>query len=161
VYVSAQRFNPSAEDVKDEALVAAATITDENGDYTIYIESGSYNLVAYKDGFSPSCRNVRLASADYVEEDFILTESLTGTVSGSLNPDSQEVALSFRQTAQCEGAVEDQKIEVKAINAFGWYEGDILPVGEHELVASTEGYDTQVYNMEVLDSIQTIQDIEF
>jgi hypothetical protein len=96
VYVSAQRFNPSAEDVKDEALVAAATITDENGDYTIYIESGSYNLVAYKDGFSPSCRNVRLASADYVEEDFILTESLTGTVSGSLNPDSQEVALSFR-----------------------------------------------------------------
>lgn len=160
VHISAQTYDPSTEDVKDEVLVVATTITDENGEYKIYIESGAYNLVAYKDSFSPSCRNVNLESANYTE-DFILSESLTGTVSGSINLDSQEVALSFRRTAQCEGAVENQKIEVKSINAISSYQGDILPVGAYELVASTEGYDAQVYDMEVLESVQTIQDIEF
>lgn len=168
VYVSAQTFDAEAADKKDEVVVNATTITDENGQYKIYIRSGIYNLVAYKDDFSPSCRNVTLESADYTE-DFVLSEALTGTVSGSITPENVEAVLSFRQTAQCEGAAEDQKIEVKSLNALESYGGSTDPVmlpvaaGEdaYELVASAEEKDTQKHDIEILEGLGTIQDIDF
>ena len=58
VLVSAQTYDTSAPDAKDEVLVQTATLTDVNGPYKMFLEPGTYNIVAYKEGNSPVCSSV-------------------------------------------------------------------------------------------------------
>ena len=149
VYVSAQTFNPVATDDKDKVIVDAGTITEENGSYCLVLEPGTYNLVAYKDGYAPDCLEVVVvAGHSYDVNDLTLTPAdemitVSGTVSAS-----EDVNISFRQVSQCNGDPAN-KIEVKSINVNTeeelTYDEDLPKLTEvteeeyYYVVASTDG----------------------
>ncbi len=140
VTVSAQYYDG------DELVIRSATITDEDGNYKMILEEGiSYNIVAYMDGYAPSCiADVFLEEGDNLnDQDFILSGTATGTVSGNISiadgVEDDSAVLSFRQ--ECSGAV----VEVKAVTVGydtgteSWpYSGITLPAGTYTGNASTD-----------------------
>jgi hypothetical protein len=169
VLVSAQEYDPSADDVKDRVLIQTSTLTDiYDGAYSIFIQPGVYNMVAYKDGYAPLCSKLDIGSDQERSLDLTLDSADTGTVSGEIeigdpSPD-QHVTLSFRQSAQCDpGVPGDQQIEVKSVNiAIPGSYSVILPVGTYRVVASTHGSATQVYSdVVVFSGKDTEQNISF
>jgi hypothetical protein len=166
VLVSVQKYNQDADDPKDEVVIQTSTLTDESGDYTIFVRPDVYNIVAYKDGFEPSCSRLTAGPNQSPILNFILNASDTGTVSGMVKIDGgtlqQYATLSFRQIDQCEG----DDIEIKSLNianggSFGINPIFILPVGDYTVVASTYGKVTQKKLIEVALSTDTKQDITF
>jgi len=147
VLVSVQKYNQDADDPKDEVVIQTSTLTDESGDYTIFVRPDVYNIIAYKDDFEPSCSRLTAGPDETREHNFTLETSDTGTVSGKIEivegTSEQHVTLSFRQSAQCDG---DQQIEVKSVNVANDSEGSYtvsLSVGAYSLVASAYGKTTK------------------
>jgi hypothetical protein len=152
--VSAQIFNGGTTETKDddELIIQAATITDSNGEYKLFVTPGTYNLVVYAEATVPDFRKVSTTTGEVLEgptaENFTLTDSPTGTVSVDVSimgaDDEQYATLSFRQEANCADCDEYEKIEIKAINVVNGSTYDTgLPVGTYSLAASSFGYETQ------------------
>jgi len=152
--VSAQIFNGglTVEKDDDELIIQAATITDSNGEYKLFVTPGNYNLVVYAEATVPDFRKVATTVGEVLEgptaENFTLTDSPTGTVSVDVSimgaDDEQYATLSFRQEANCADCDEYEKIEIKAINVVNGSTYDTgLPVGTYSLAASSFGYETQ------------------
>jgi uncharacterized protein DUF4382/carboxypeptidase family protein len=159
VLVSAQKYDSGAADVKDQVLIQASTLTDENGDYTIFVRPDVYNIVAYKDGYEPGCSRITVGPDQEYPLNFTLLATGTSTVSGKIEivdgTDEQYVTLSFRQSAQCDGG---QQIELKSLNVGnnGSYSVilPVLPAGtSYSVVASTYNRNTQSYFTELYDII--------
>lgn len=167
VLVSAQTYDPNADDV-NQVLIHASTLTDvPDGEYSIFIQPGTYNIVAYKNGYAPLCSKRNIGSNQERPLDFTPHAAETGTVSGKVEigdpaPD-QHVTLSFRQNAQCDPSTsEDQQIEVKSVNVANSGSYSVtLPVGTYQVVASTYGKATQVLAAEVESGGETEQNIVF
>lgn len=111
VTVSAQYYNS-----ENEPVIQSSTSTDENGFYKMILpEDISYNIVAYYDGYAPSCiADVLLATGENLtDQDFTLTETATGSVSGNISitggGEEDSALLSFRQ--DCNGTF----VEVKSV----------------------------------------------
>ena len=152
VLVSVQRYDSGADDPKDRVVIEASTITNDDpsnglvGSYKIFLEMEidvSYNIVAYKDEFSPKCAKIDVDS-DLEDIDFTLetTSTFEVTVNVSINggDSDQHAILSFRQAATCEGSTGEEQIEVKPVNiADGEDYGVIeLPTGiSYSVVASS------------------------
>ncbi len=105
--VSAQIFEPGAEDLKDEVIVESTTVTTDAGAYKFFLLPDIYNIVATMDDYLPACQKVEaLYYEELLDINFILvprdTETditISGTVSGLA---TDEVALlSIRQTTDC------------------------------------------------------------
>jgi hypothetical protein len=152
--VSAQIFNGGTTETKDddELIIQAATITDSNGEYKLFVTPGTYNLFVYAEATVPDFRKVSTTTGEVLEgptaENFTLTDSPTGTVSVDVSimgaDDEQYATLSFRQEANCADCDEYEKIEIKAINVVNGSTYDTgLPVGTYSLAASSFGYETQ------------------
>jgi len=146
VYISAQIYNAQAEDPRDEVVVSGGTHTDENGFYTLRLEPGDYNLVAYLDGYYPSCFNmVAENNNEYIQEFDMMEQAETETVSLTVDGISENniLTVSIRQWSDCQNAGGDVQIEVTSLSIAtnGTYE-IILPKlasGENYfLVASTD-----------------------
>ena len=162
--VSVQIFDPGAEDEKDKVVVQASTITDENGNYTIFVQPGVYNIVAYKVNYNPGCVNIETVSNTvYTQDFFLINNASSGTVSGDVEITAggaeQHVTISFRQIGECEG----KDIEVKSLNvANGGLYSTVLPEGSYNVVASTYNSETQLFsNVMVNNSATTSLDIIF
>ena len=166
VSVSAQVYDSGAEDPKDEVVVEASTITNGDGLYTIFLQPGTYNIVAYKDGYNTECVKIDAASNSSYTQDFALnaasSREITGTVSMADGDDEQYVTLSFRQSAQCEGSIEEE-IEVQSFNIANNTEYSLsLPEGTYSVVASTYGKETQTYDIDIIIDTKTLLvDISF
>jgi len=154
VMLSAQSFDIGAStDEKDWVNVKAATITDANGNYKLFVAPDTYYLVAYKDGYV-----VGLMTGVEVEpgavysgldaKSFQLVAATMGTISGKITlpgaTAEQFTTLSFRQTVYG-----GDMIEIKALNALNVSNdpptpsyGTILPENDYRVVASSIGYDT-------------------
>lgn len=152
--VSAQIFNGGTTETKDddELIIQAATVTDSNGEYKLFVTPGTYNLVVYAEATVPDFRKVSTTAGEVLEgptaENFTLTDSPTGTVSVDVSimgaDDEQYATLSFRQEAVCANCDPYEKIEIKAINVVnGSTYGTDLPVGTYSLTASSLGYPIQ------------------
>ena len=173
VTVSAQYYDG------DELVIQSATITDEDGSYRMILTEGiSYNIVAYMDGYAPSCIADVVLEADdnLINQDFVLEGAETGTVSGNISivdgVEDDSAVLSFRQ--ECSGAV----VEIKAVTVGydteteNWqFSGIILPVGAYTGEALTDIADPDsderdaqqitfetAYSFDVEDSIDTLLD---
>jgi len=158
VYVSAQTFNSEAEDVKNEVIVNAGTITKEDGSYSLLLEPGTYNLVAYIDDYKPVCFILEVEDDNsYDEQDFSIeladeTITVSGNVSIKGDPLEQEVNISFRQFALCTGDNPDNKIEIKSesVGSGGAYEERLPSLTEEKyyVVASSDNAKTQDYEVD-------------
>jgi hypothetical protein len=166
VLVSAQIYDSTASDVKDEVLVQTATVTEVNGQYKIFVEPGTYNMVVYKEGNSPVCKRIT-ADPDTINTlDFTISSASTGNIVGDVliagAGDEQHVTISFRQTVSCVGIITSQQIEVTSLNvANGGAYSVSLPVGNYNVVASTYGRSTQEHIENVIASTDTTRDLTF
>jgi len=150
VLVSAQIYDGTAAAPEDRIEVRAATVSDESGNYKLFLEPGVYTLVGYKDGsaaYNGSAKIVTTAGST-VTADFSLAASTTGTFTITAidipGADQEQYAtVSVRQDATVDGNME--QIEVKSLNvANGGTVGTTLPVGAYVAVLSTFGKTTQV-----------------
>jgi hypothetical protein len=167
VLVSAQVYDPGADDEKDSVVIQASTIADENGFYTIFLHPGTYNIVAYKDGYNPGCAKISLASNSSYIQDFTLNAASSGEITGTVSIDGgdeeQYATLSFRQSAQCEGSIEEEIIEVQSLNIADNTQYSLrLPVGIYSAVASSYGKETKTDdNIEITTDTATPLNISF
>jgi hypothetical protein len=149
VWVSAQIYDLEAADPKDSVVIQTSTITDEDGSYTIFLEPGEYNIIAYKDGYNPDCaKTVTISNTSYTQ-DFLLTSASTEVISGSVDiegeDDDQYVTIAVRQALTCTGNSGEEQIETISLNiANGGNYNIRLPQGTaYNVVASTYGKETQ------------------
>jgi hypothetical protein len=107
VLVSAQVYNSLATLAEEKVEVKAATVSDDSGNYKLFLEPGSYTLVGYKEGFSPFYKNAKVvttAGNTYTENFSLGSASSTGTLSSgtvSISGADQEkyATISIRQNA--------------------------------------------------------------
>lgn len=162
IKVSLQKYDPAATDEKDEVSVEAASLTDANGNYALFVEPGSYALVASGAGYFPACLSVSPATGQTLsDKDLALTTqtgsgNVTGTVSiaGASSSDPPYATLSFRQDLTCIGALTPVPIEVKTLNvAAGGSYSVALPVSPpndlYRGVASSSGKTTVAADLTV------------
>jgi hypothetical protein len=159
--VSAQVFDANAADEADEVVVQAATVTDEAGEYSLFVEPGSYNVVVFAGGYEPKCLSGAIDAGDSLEGiDFVLSLSApNGTVEGSVSiiggSTEQYATLSFRQVLS--SATGNVPAEVRSVNvAQSVVFSESLPPGGYRVVVSsyqmvTTAFDTSVASDTVTD----------
>jgi len=172
VLVSAQVYDPLSADQRDEVTVETATVTDENGEYALFLEPGAYNLVAARieaaQAYGPGCAAVEAGSDTAQTRDFDLTPTdQVGQVAGEITivngSAEQHAVLSFRQDADCAAPTDPQVIEVAGIQASdgATYSVD-LPAASYDAVGWTAGKGTLVdEDIMVEDEAETVLDFQF
>ena len=156
--VSLQVYDATATDAADRVSVRAATLSDADGEYRLFVAPGTYSLVAHAEGYDVAVETVTLNTGETRVADPGLTGSDTGSIDGGVDlfdPDSADpyVTLSFRSE------IGGEMIEVKTLNTReGTYAVD-LPTGDFQIVASSAGYTTETYNVAVLSDHTTTQDV--
>jgi Domain of unknown function (DUF4382) len=125
------------EDAAGNPVVFAATVTDDNGQYALFVnpdrngdqEDDSYTIVAYRKGYEANCVEVitqaRMNQPPGTTSVALAGPKQTGTLGGSVTisggGSDQYVTLSFRQERECKSAAAPPAtytayIEVKAEN---------------------------------------------
>jgi hypothetical protein len=140
VTVSAQIYNASAATEADKVVIVASTLTDENGNYMMYLPPGTYNIVAVADGFATSSKPpVTFEYGTDYADNFTLTAATMGviTVDLTLPTGTDAVTIEFRQASPGDAT---QQITVKSVNyaATGSYTVN-LPEGTYDVVAIYAG----------------------
>jgi hypothetical protein len=145
VMVSAQIYNDNDVelDEKDFVTVQAATTTDANGEYALFLSPGIYNLVAFAEDYIPGCVEIETTADTVQTETFVLSPATdTGTIGGTVTIDDpspdQHVTISFRQDVTCNGDTTTIEVTMCNIGDGGIYSVD-LPFGFYRVVASTFG----------------------
>ncbi|MEE8328965.1 MAG: DUF4382 domain-containing protein [Thermodesulfovibrionia bacterium] len=164
VLVTAQIYNPDAVDKKDEVVIEASTITDENGEYKLFLLPGTYNIVAYTDGYIPVYEKVTTESNSTFENDLSLNTALTGNLTGTVDitdgSAEQHVTISVRQSVMIDGS--EEEIEIKSINVVnGALYETLLPVEDYTVVASTFDKETQEHSISIVVDTDTLLDLSF
>jgi hypothetical protein len=155
-------------DPKDQVVIDAGTLSDENGDYSLFLapnEPGdSYNLVASLSGYHPVCSTVTLGADSVTEVNLdlpVVTTSL-GNVSGMVTIANagvdQFATIEFRQDVSCPTDVETVTVSSFNIADGGSYSIE-LPAGSYQLVAWSYGMVTAIYPITVTSGIDTPQDV--
>ena len=155
--VSAQKFYLNAQDDKDKVIIQAATRTDTDGYYSLFVKPDTYDLVVYEDGYEFTFDRITTDADQVVDDiDFQLNVATNvGTIEGKVNINGgnntdQYATLSYRVNISCTGCDPNEMIEINSINVLNTYEYVVeLPVGSYERVAYTFGYDTQTASMVV------------
>ncbi len=117
-----------------------------------------------QDGYEPGCTATVATGFEEYTADFSLdmTAALgtaTGTINGLAEPEDF-ATLSFRRIQNCGNG--NVVIEVESVNvAEGGSYNFSLPAGDYQLVVSSAGEATQVFNIGIVDSTETVQDINF
>lgn len=175
--VSAQIYTPTPDpadgwDPKDEVEQVGGTVSDENGAYFMYLPPNTYNIVVTKEGFNPACVQVIAEFYDAETADVTLsTVGATGTFAGSVTglaiTDGSAVFSIRREHDPC-GMIEVATASVAntvtppPLVYFDSITLPVLPVGiTYEVVVSSEGETTQVFDVEVTDGGDAVLDVDF
>jgi hypothetical protein len=164
VLVSAQLYNALEPDEKDRVLVQAATTTDSNGEYNLFLSPGTYNIVAFAEGYDPGCIDVVGLTDTVQTQPFVLIPAAeTGTIGGKVTisggSTTQHVTISFRQVVTCNGGTTTIEVTMRNIANGGNYSVN-LPAGTYRVVASTFGKTTQASDVVLFDG-NVITDLDF
>jgi hypothetical protein len=144
------------------ASVVRSTLTsdvvDEEGQYRLLLSPGqTYNIVVYSDKevdeklYSPACAEITVPLDQDLEQNFTLVKSDFGTISGDVSvsgvidpEDPPIVYISFYTTLSCgdNNYIEITSLSVSPDADSGIYTYTVdLPVGEYDVVASSEGFE--------------------
>lgn len=139
VRVCAQVFDPDT----DQVTIRTSTITDASGEYLMYLQPGTYTIVAYADGYSPACAGLTAELGQDYDASFVLppADMQAITINVLLPQGAQDVIATVRfiMASPCD---ESSLIELKALNVSltGVYEVP-LPAGTYRVLA-TDGATT-------------------
>jgi hypothetical protein len=168
-FASAQSADPENSDAKDQVVIEAGTLADENGEYALFLAPGGYNLVTTQAGYLTDCTVVTLDADSTTTVDFTLSDATTGsgtlfgvvTISTPAN-DDQYVTIDFRQNITCFEA-QDAMISVMSVNVADGGDYTVnLPAGEYQIVASTSNETTQsIDDVTVTSGTETQLNITF
>jgi hypothetical protein len=151
VHVSAQVYNASGATEPEKVTIVASTITDDTGGYQMYLEPGTYLIIASAEGYSPACKKLIVTYHMNYSQNFSLSTAAMGTVTLKLNllsGQAEEAAtIEFRQTSPCDGT---KQITVKTVNfsESGSYAVDV-PSSTYSVVATYAG------QSKIIDAVQT------
>ncbi len=158
--VGAQVFDGGAADEANEVIVQAATITDETGAYSLFVEPGTYNMVVYAAGYQYACLTGTTNPGETLDNiDLVLLLSdPSGTVGGSVTipgvSDEQYATLSFRQVLSCGAG--GATGEVKSVNVMkSVVFSESLPPGDYRVIVSSYQMDTAAIDMSVASNAVT------
>ncbi len=148
VLVSAQVYDGSAAAPEDQVQIEAATVTDNNGEYKLFVKPGTYTVVAYKDNYAPSftAQKIVTTAGSITTVNFTLHSASMGAVSGMVNitgaDQDQYATVSIRQAVTVGG--NSEQIEIKSLNVAdgGTFTNVPLPQGTYTAVISTFGKTT-------------------
>ncbi|MBU0991383.1 MAG: DUF4382 domain-containing protein [Proteobacteria bacterium] len=167
VSVSAQTSDPADLDALNQVIVNGSTFSDADGAFKLLLESGSYTLVAYKNGYVIFCQNITVESGKTIQQDIALTTddagsgTLSGTITMASGNDEDDVALSIRQTAICSENSEMIETASVQISNGGAFSVSLAP-GTYEIVASGDGLATKTYpGLTITAGTDAAQDIWF
>jgi hypothetical protein len=156
----------TAQTLRDQVVIEAGTLADENGEYTLFLAPGDYNLAAVQAGFLPGCAEVSLAADGLATVNFSLSVDaakqgsvpVTVTLAGARA--DQYATLDFRQEMTCENADAATMVTVKSVNVLaGAYSVD-FPAGHYQVVVSSFGMATQTVEVDVASGVVT-EDVVF
>jgi len=154
--ITAQHFDPDAPDPRDEVKIVAGSLSNSDGEYTLFVQPGTYNLVAIADGMEPKHRQVEVLPDAVLQEDFTLVFADEGSITGEVTVTGgsweQYIGLSFRQ-----GEIE---VDSLSVANDGQYAVD-LDEGTYTVVAFTFGWSTQEHTVTVTAGQTTTLDITF
>lgn len=166
--VSVQTFDSSATDPMDKVMVETSTITDEFGDYTIFVQADEYHLVAYQSGKEAAFTNIAAQAGMVLDTntDFTLVDTVTtGTVTGDVTVSGADVdhhaTISFRKE---EVAVDTTRVDIEiiSINIMNGSAFNLsLPTGTYKVVASSSGHSSAEYSILVTADASIERDINF
>jgi len=173
--ISAQVYDATAEDPRDEVSVAGTTVSDILGDYFVYLPllgaaGNPYNIVATLAGYETECQKLPSTEAGNNTINFTLTAAVeTGSLSGSvtgLETAEDSALFSIRQEDDVCGMTEVASFSVVNSGAADppvFSDPIILPVGTYQVVVSAEGEETVVLpDVEVLTSPEaTVLNVDF
>lgn len=173
VLVSAQTFSSDPMlDLAQQVQVVRGTITaaddnatigvDETGEYRLQLLAGNYNMVTYSVGYQPACATLDLTVGTPTVQNFTLTNALTGTVSGSVAitnaGNDQHATIDFRQAGHCNDPATVVNLKTLMIADGGTYT-TILPIGDYQVVSSTDGSTTMTVTISVSENATVIHNI--
>ncbi len=154
-FVSAQATTPDAADAFDQVSLAAGTVTDTGGGYSLFLDPGAYNVVATKSGYMPACTSLELLSGDLATLDFSLSEIDPGSlidVSVSLAmaeaPSDASASVHVRQQLDCGEGSPFVVVKAFALGDAGGYELS-LAAGTYQFIVAADGYETATYDVVV------------
>ena len=166
------------------ASVVRSTLTsdvaDEVGQYRLLLSPGqTYNIVVYSDKkvddsgtqklYPPACAEITVPLDEDLEQNFTLVKSAFGTIWGDVSvsgvidlEDPPVVYISFYQMLDC-GYIEVTSLSVSPDPDSGIYQYTVdLPVGDYDVVASSEGFDPDTATGVALTSGASVEiDLEF
>jgi hypothetical protein len=161
------------------ASVVRSTLTSdvvgEEGQYSLLLSPGqTYNMVTYSDKkvdagqklYLPVCKEITVPLDEDLEQNFTLVKSDFGTISGDvfvsgvIDPDDPPIVyISFYTTLECgdNDYIEVTSLTVSPDPDSGIYSYTVdLPVGEYDVVASSEGFDPDTVTAVELTSADSV-----
>jgi hypothetical protein len=140
--VSAQQYDPNKTE-PDKVIVATSTFTDSQGQYSMFLSAGTYNIVVTAENLKFMSQTKTLdAGITYEDVDFLLnTPAVEGDVGGTVSivdgGAENYGTLSFRRPADS-----NQIVEIKSVNVLNGREYKVtMQEGTYSLIASSIGYD--------------------
>jgi len=158
--VSAQ-YATEAVDPADQIVATAATRTEADGSFTLLVDPGIYNLVAYAPGYEPACALGETLVESAWTEHFTLVSSISGvTLTGAVSVEEgyveQPIAISVRKQLDCgDGATLVEILSEQVANGgnYSFYlpptPVDALDEEKYTVVVSSIGAETKFENVEL------------
>ncbi len=167
--VTAQRLDSSPADPKDAAAIEAGTVTDDAGEYLLFLMPADYKLVATKAGYRAACFSRELVAGKIAVVDPALEvePEPPGTVSGRLTleeaSDDQYATIDFRREIACLSEEEEETRELVTVKRINIADGGVyaveLPAGAYRMVVWSDGMTTATYEITVTADTDAPQDI--
>ena len=161
-YVSAQKYNGYADYDEDKVVIQAGTITDQDGEFSLFVKPDTYNIVAYLDGMEFDYETIQTDPDDVINGVvFELLEATTkGTIEGTVSinggdDNEQYATISYRKEVNCNQS-DCEMIEIISKNlkrTTDPFEIE-LPIIDSDVsyqrVASSFGYKTETKILELI-----------
>jgi hypothetical protein len=161
VSVTAQIYNPAAIDPEDKVTISAGTITDASGTYKLIPDAaGSYNILAYRDGYFPEYLPLTTAlNNTYSGQNMDLVAAaqiinITGSITiPSGTPESSA-------TISCRLNIDGTQLELISENILNGGVINIVlpmqPIWTYDIVVSSDGFTTKEFTDVSADQTLTL-----
>jgi hypothetical protein len=164
--VSVQEFDGTAADDKDMVTIHTSTVTDEDGNFAIFVTPNEYNLVIYADKKVPEYEKISTLAAGQTLNigTFQLEVASTKNVEGKVNITGGDNIEEFASISLRQNTTDGDMIEITSVDVLNTEDYDIiLPLGTYSVVAWAPEFITKTSTLVISDTDESPieEDIKF